>query len=205
MDSEFDQKPGVCLRWEKVKGGFLSARWAFELRTADQQPIAFVRGWPYVGPMTASTDGRTFTWNRRWNARPARPAPPVIAELVKDWGQDPRNIRELIDDTGTPILYVSGESYNGQADVRITFPDQRWLRFPIRGTGPQDAFMTAIDQAGNKVARFRVTRATRFNQVLAGVEIVVHPGQMLTDELVLAIAISPACLHHYFLTPAGGG
>jgi hypothetical protein len=208
MDSkccEYDQEPGVCLRWEKVRGGFLSAGWAFELRTADQQAIASVLGWPNVGSMTASTGGKTFTWNRRWNDRPARPAPPVLAELVKGWGQDPRKIRELIDDTGTPILYVSGESYNGQIDVRITFPDRRWFQFRIRATERRDAFMTATDQAGKKVARFRVSRVTRFNQHLAEVEIVVHPDRTLTDELVLAVAISPPWLHHYFLQPGGGG
>lgn len=208
MDSkwhEFDQKPGACLRWEKVKGGFSSARWTFELRAADQQEIASVRGWPHVGPMTACTGGKTFTWNRTGNDRPARPAPPVIADLVKGWGQDPRKIRELIDDTGTPILYVSGESFNGQAGIRIAFPDRRWLRFLIRGTGCQDALMTAIDQAGNKAARFRVTRVTRLNQLLAGAEIAVHPDRTLTDELALAIAISPASIHHFFLKPGGGG
>jgi hypothetical protein len=47
--------------------------------------------------------------------------------------------------------------------------------------------MTAVDQAGNKLARYRFTGSWK------SVEIVVHPGQRLTDELTLAIAaLAPA-------------
>jgi DivIVA domain-containing protein len=212
---DFDQQPGVYLRWERVKAGLLATRLAFELRTADQQAIASVRGWPIYGSMTASTGGKTFTWNRS----PVRSSSPVIAELaarswrdhaghftakpMKDSAQrrEARTVRELIDDTGIPILYSSGESFNYRAYARITFPDRRWLRFLVRGTGRGNAIMTAVDQAGNKVARYRITRITRFNQAMAQAEIAVHPDQRLTDELVLAIAMSPPWLYHYFDTP----
>jgi hypothetical protein len=213
---DFDQQPGVYLRWERVKGSLVAAaRWAFELRTADQQAIASLRGWPIYAPMTASTGGKTFTWNRG----PARSSSPDIADLAaRSWRdhaghftakpmkdsalrREARQVRELIDDTGTPILYSSGESFNYRAYARITFPDQRWLRFLVRGTGRGNAIMTAVDQAGNKVARYRITRITRFNGALVEVEIAVHPDRRLTDELVLAIAISPPWLYRYFDTP----
>jgi hypothetical protein len=64
----------------------------------------------------------------------------------------------------------------------IKFPDQRWLRFPVRGTSRGNAIMTAVDQAGNKVARYRFTGA--------GKEIAVHPDHRLTEELALVIAVS---------------
>jgi hypothetical protein len=203
----------VYLRWERITAGLRAARWEFELRTADQQAIASLRGWPIYGPMTASTGGKTFTWNRG----PARSSP-VIADLaarswrdhaghftaepMKDSAQrrEARKVRELIDDTGTPILYISGDSVDYRAYARITYPDQRWLRFLVRGTGRGNAIMTAVDQAGNKVARYRITRITRFNQAMVEAEIAVHPDQRLTDELVLAIAVSPPWLYHYFDT-----
>jgi DivIVA domain-containing protein len=211
---DFDQQPGVYLRWERVKGGWSATRWAFELRTADQQAIASLRGWPIYGSMTASTGGKTFTWNRK----PARSSPDIAelaayswrdhaghftAKPVKDSAQrrGSRQVRELIDDTGTPTLYSSGDSFNYRAYARITFPDRRWLRFLVRGTGRGNAIMTAVDQAGNKVARYRITRITRFNQAMVEAEIAVHPDQRLTDELVLAIAVSPPWLYHYFDTP----
>jgi hypothetical protein len=211
---DFDQQPGMYLRWERVRGGLLAARWAFELRKADRQAIASLRGWPIYGSVTASTGGKTFTCNRG----PARSSP-VIAELAaRSWGdragrftakpmkdsaqlREARKIRELIDDTGTPTLYMSGESSNYRACARITFPDQRSLRFLVRGTHRGNAIMTAVDQAGNKVARCRLTRFTRFNEILVEAEIAVHPDRKLTDELVLAIAISPPWLYHYFDTP----
>jgi DivIVA domain-containing protein len=210
---DFDQQPGTYLRWERVKGSLVAAaRWAFELRTADLQAIALLRGWPIYGSMTASTGGKTFTWNRS----PARSSSPIIADLAaRSWRdhaghftakpmkdsaqrQETRTVRELIDDTGTAILYSSGESFNYRAYARITFPDQRWLRFLVRGTGRGNAIMTAVDQAGNKVVRYRITRITRFNQAMVEAEIAVHPDQRLTDELVLAIAISAPWLYHYF-------
>jgi amino acid transporter len=47
-----------------------------------------------------------------------------------------------------------------------------------------NAIMTAIDQAGTKVARYRIIGSQlRWNKV-NWVEITVHPGQPLTDELL---------------------
>ena len=54
--------------------------------------------------------------------------------------------------------------------------------------------MTAVDQAGNKVARYRLTRY-RFGPYEA--EITVHPDQRLTGELTLAIAASAPWLSRY--------
>jgi hypothetical protein len=56
--------------------------------------------------------------------------------------------------------------------------------------------MTAVDQAGNKVARYRRSKSL--------VEITLHPDHNLTDELVLAIIISAPWLTSYFDVPTGG-
>jgi len=62
--------------------------------------------------------------------------------------------------------------------------------------------MTAVDQAGNKVARYRLTRY-RFGPYEA--EITVHPDQRPTDELALAIALSAPWLYSYFSQEYSGG
>lgn len=61
--------------------------------------------------------------------------------------------------------------------------------------------MTAVDQAGNRAARYRIISSRYF----AGdtVEITVRPDWKMTDELALAIATSAPWLNGYFQT--GGG
>lgn len=54
----------------------------------------------------------------------------------------------------------------------------------------------AFDQAGNCVLRCRMTNR--------GVDVVVNPAWLLTDELVLTIAASAPWLGNYF-TQKGGG
>ena len=61
--------------------------------------------------------------------------------------------------------------------------------------------MTAVDQAGNKVARYRLTGKLK----LLPIEITVHPDQQLTDELALVIALSAPWLSSYFTSSGGGG
>jgi hypothetical protein len=209
---DFGHHPGMALRWERVRTSALASRWEFELRTVDQQPIARLCCWPIYRSTTVSAGGRSFTINTP--DIPARSTagswPPGIGELaargwqdhagyftaatMTNWAQrdQARQVDELVDETGTPVLYTSGDSYNGRACARVTFPDQRWLRFLVRGTSYANAIMTAVDQAGNKVARYRAGRAPY------AAEILVHPNRQLTDELTLAIAISPAWLRHYF-------
>jgi hypothetical protein len=56
--------------------------------------------------------------------------------------------------------------------------------------------MTAVDQAGNKVARYRlVSNPPSFWKI---VEITVHPSRQLTDELALAILLSAPWLRSCF-------
>jgi hypothetical protein len=61
--------------------------------------------------------------------------------------------------------------------------------------------MTAVDQAGNKVARYR----SRPGPGPVECEITVHPGQQLSTELVLALVISSPWHYSYFTSSGGGG
>jgi len=58
--------------------------------------------------------------------------------------------------------------------------------------------MTAVDQAGNRVAGYRALEN-------GPIQITVHPEWELTDELVLALVISAPWLKLYFEQPGGGG
>jgi DivIVA domain-containing protein len=169
---DFGEHPGAHLRW--VRAGLRR----HDLRTAEQQTIASLRyGRPAATnsgrPATISAGGRTFTWKRA-----TRSSWPDIAAIVggshgdyyrghflvastpqakairKDGSADRVGLQlmELLDETGTPVLYTSGDG------SFIMFPDQRWLRCQARGFGvgpPRGTkvIVTAVDQAGNKVAR----------------------------------------------------
>lgn len=116
-----------------------------------------------------------------------------------------RQSRKLVDETGTPILYTNGRNFERAARASVSFPDGRSLRFPVRGTHRANAIMTAVDQAGNSVVRYRVTRLGRSGGLRNSVEVALHPGWKLTDELVLAITISAPWLSSYFSVQMGGG
>jgi hypothetical protein len=83
-------------------------------------------------------------------------------------------------------------------------PDRRWLRFLVRGTEPENAIMTAVDQAGNRVARYRQLADDPDPGGWGEVVITVHPDRELTHELVLAIVISAGWPGSYFNSPDSG-
>jgi hypothetical protein len=208
---DFAKLPGIRLSWvyAGAKGG------GPELRTADQQTIASYCD----GGITISASGRTFT--EKTVTRSSRPyiagivgyAPPGRGKLRTTINRVKLPLTEFLDGTGMPVLYTSGRHFDRSAGARITFPDQRWLRFPVRDTGPANAIMTAVDQSGNKVARYRLTGSSSWahkvrNALLprpGTVEITVHPGQPLTDELLLALTITGGLLNSYFDSGGGGG
>jgi hypothetical protein len=122
------------------------------------------------------------------------------------------DLKELVDATGIPgVLYASGRNFGYRAAASITFPGRRWLRFLVRGNERWNAIMTAVDQAGNRVARYRIISGPGFRigrnaaYGLGNVEIALHPGWKLTEERVLAVAISAPWLHSYFSVESGGG
>jgi hypothetical protein len=216
---DFGQAPGMHLRWGRTGRRLLRGA-CNELRTAQQQTIASRDG----QRLTVLTGGRSFTYKK--TDIPARSTadswPPGIAQLAaRSWRdsaghfaaetmsskaqrREARTARELVDETGIPILYSSGQNFNRRAYACVTFPDQRWLRFLVRGTEPWNTIMTAVDQAGNRVARYRKSTGDPPWE-RAKAEITVHPDQRLTDELVLAIAISAEWLESYFSSPSSGG
>jgi hypothetical protein len=210
---DFGQLAGTHLRWHGHQRG--------ELRTAQQHAIASrrVRMGPLVVTDVLSAGGKNFTVSGEMG--PGRfVLDPVVTKIAASGYQDgaghftayskdsartgwPRiaGLTALVDETGQPVQWMTGSNYAFKASARITFPDERWLRFLVRGTSEKHAIMTAVDQAGNKVIRFRRRGAYRDY----GTDVAVHPDRELTEELVLAIAMSADWLHDYFQTGSGGG
>ena len=196
---DFDRQPGTRLSWEQT------GKKQREVRTADQQAIASVNyaRWTVSGlkNRTLSAGGRTFTikpsqadtWPRAANII-SRDRPIAAHMLLRHTDEMYSSLlRELLDETGKPVLYKGRWHSPYYAGSYIKFPDQRWLRFPVRGTSRENAIMTAVDQAGNKVARYRFTGAR--------IEIAVHPDHRLTEELALVIAASATWAVDYFFVP----
>jgi hypothetical protein len=203
---DFGQVPGTRLWWGKAPKGLT------ELRIAEQQTLVSMQG---LWKETVSAGGRIFTWQRPFATDSSSPfAAELLARADRDalghYAENTRirtiltdlgigltnnaSVRGLVDGTGTPILYTAGSNYNWRACACILFPDQRWLRFLVRGSGDKNAIMTAVDQAANKVARYRlIDKSVRQEGYWSwgSVEIMVHPGWKLTDELTLALALSP--------------
>lgn len=183
---EFDQQPGTYLRLEWLK----IAR--CELRSADLQTIASM----------------TYRWS---DILGATDIPEMGDRVCISKGSfvlvrtRAKQSRKLVDETGTPVLCTSSRNFERSARASISFPDGRSLRFPVRGTHRANAIMTAVDEAGNSVAWYRITRFGRSGGLRNNVEVTVHPGWELTDELVLAITISAPWLSSYFSVQWGGG
>ena len=201
---DFDQQPGT--RLSLVPTGAMR----HELRTAEQQTVAAVGD--RLGTTTLNAGRRTFTLKR------VRSGPGIDGAISRDRPDLPAHtwmsqagwdawLSQLLDETGTPVLYTGGHhaglEIGGQHTDRyacgyIKFPGHRWLRFPVRGTRRANAVMTAVDQGGTKVARYRLARKESGLRWKVG--ITVHPGQELTDELALALALSAPWLSSFFQT-----
>jgi DivIVA domain-containing protein len=183
---EFGQQPGTYLRLEWAG---IARR---ELRSAGQQTIASM----------------SCKWSDIWLT-------PDISEIGARFSINNESFvlkctgyaqsRKLVDKTGTPILYTSGKNFERIAGASISFPDGRSLRFPVRGTYRANAIMTAVDEAGNSVARYRIIRFSTGGLGRKSVEVALHPGWELTNELMLAIMISAPQLRSYFSVQGGGG
>jgi len=207
---DFGRQPGTRLSW--VRTGTLRR----ELRTTDQQTVvsfryaAIAANWPsptsIVGNHRLSAGGRTFTLKR---VTPS--AWPGIATTISrdrlgadrklQHQTDDRDpfLRQHLDDTGIAVLYRGGKHIERNAGSYVKFPGQRWLRFPVRGTKRANAITTAVDQAGNKVARYQFAGCRK------AIEIALHPDQRLTEEQALTIAVSASWIDDFFSREGGGG
>jgi len=209
---DFGQQPGMSLTWG-WSGHLLPNLWLlrYELRTAEQQTVT--SGDAFADRLRVGD--RRFARKRLSSPRRSPGSWPGLAEAYAlNWRDSVGHFAagatrrsgmrapinsQYVDETGMPVLCAMGSAIDNRACAHIGFPDQRWLRFLVRGTRRANAIMTAVDQAGNKIARYRrVAGRAGINKI----EITIHPDEKLTDELVLAIAISAQWLGRYFDTGA---
>jgi DivIVA domain-containing protein len=177
---DFDELPGMHLRWEWTG---ITHR---ELRTQEKQTLVDCRG---ASQLTFGASGRTFALLGDQLVDKAK---------ISSYGLGKYETGEA----RIPVLYVVGEHCGRRPGGSIRFPDQGHLQFPVQATERGNAVMTAVDEAGNRVARYRGPGTPFFRDP---VEITVHPDWELTDQRALALAISAGWLRSYFSAPGGGG
>jgi hypothetical protein len=199
--------PGTRLRW--VRTGVSRS----ELRAGGRQVSASVRrrlSWSSWSGQAGvvRVGGRTFTSQRVSRSAWPRTAATFGAGFPaagdsrgeKGWGT-----RVLADPSGLPVLCSGGQNFDHRAGAYIRLPGGRWFQFPVRGRDRESAIMTALDQDGNKVTLYRMVRADGGLPAVPQVEIVVHPDQGITEELLLILAVSAPWLWTYFRQDSGGG
>lgn len=101
-------------------------------------------------------------------------------------------------ETRASILRGAGLNFDHRARMAMELPDGRRFRFPVRGTSLANAVMTAVDDKGDRIARFRSARGSGF-------EVVVAPHVPITTELLLIVAASSPAVFLYFKVWSSGG
>jgi hypothetical protein len=86
----------------------------------------------------------------------------------------------------------------------IQVPSRGHFRFPITGSHRGDAVMSAVDESGTSVIKYRnITKPHRTRP--DGIEVVVAPeADMELDSLFLLISSSSWWLRSFFATGSGG-
>lgn len=79
-------------------------------------------------------------------------------------------------ETNAPVVRGAGRNFGRRARMTLELPNGRHLRFPVRGTSPANAVMTAVDDKGDRLAKARSARGTGF-------EVVMPPHMPITTEL----------------------
>jgi DivIVA domain-containing protein len=219
--SELDEEQGLHLRYQG------KSRRPSVLLTADNEPLVTVKGRYALTEKRRTvhlvTKKGSYTLRsvcpRRWLAprkrrevkrSPESPIAVVAAEARCDRGGHHLSkdvsaqschllgLQEATDDaTGVGVLYISGQTLSRRCWMRITFPDGRWLRFLVRGDLSTSGIMTASDQSGRRLVRYKVARP-----LSTEIKLVVNPSIALSEELLLAMSLSAPSLPWYFVDRA---
>jgi hypothetical protein len=104
------------------------------------------------------------------------------------------------------VLVLESRNYDSRASGiasssshRYTFPVQHRRRLPRS----RCAVMSAVDEQGRTVALYRRIRSP--GQLWRQVEIVVTPGEALSNELIVLLITTARFVATYFEHPGGGG
>jgi hypothetical protein len=218
---DLDRSEGTHLRYVD---SLLTAR-----RLEADRLLATIRSSQLTLRLTLARNGKSYTLRRVSQDRRSEPQIGRHAELSRDasrgryangaesdhmdppwarpfWrfvvnnpgGRSGDQISELTDDSiGSPVLWYSGNNFHYKATTLISLPDGRWFRFPVRGQTRGAAVMTAVDESLNRVIRYKKVRPFSSH-----IKVVVNPHFTLTDDIVLAIALTAPLVSRYFNTPS---
>jgi hypothetical protein len=104
--------------------------------------------------------------------------------------------------TGRPAFISTGTHMNHEADGTIELPGHGTFEFPIQGTIPFNAVMSAVDESGKSQLHYRISDyklAEKTRQRLNSIEVVIEPEcQMPMETVLLLIAASSSWLRTYF-------
>jgi hypothetical protein len=110
-----------------------------------------------------------------------------------------REVYELVEEaTGQVVLWRIGQHRDEYDGGFIVFADRQWVRFPVLGGGTlssRNHVMTALDQRGRRLVRYRLERLHE--------TIRVNPTRQLDNSLLAAISITLGWLSNYN-NPSGG-
>lgn len=93
--------------------------------------------------------------------------------------------------TGEPVLWIGGRHSDRVPSGRVLLPGRRLLVFPVVGTRPGNAVMTAVTESGSTVLWFRRISWRNY-------EVVVGPDCDLATELLCVIDLAAGWLASYF-------
>jgi hypothetical protein len=100
--------------------------------------------------------------------------------------------------TGDQVLWIRGINFARIAGGLVLLPGQRYLVFPVTGSRPGNAVMTAVSESGTTMLWFR-------RMPKGVIEVVVAPDCPVTGEVLCAIGLTANWLAKYFASPGGGG
>jgi hypothetical protein len=96
------------------------------------------------------------------------------------------------------------------ANGTIELPGHGTFGFPVQGTNPFNAVMSAVDESGKSQLHYRIgdskLAVKTWQRNLDSVEVIIAPEcQMRMESVLLLIAASSSWLRTYFEPTGGGG
>ena len=99
-----------------------------------------------------------------------------------------------------PVVTITGMHFNRSAGTQFELRDGTVVTFPVVSTYRPQAVMMAQDATGRVLAHFRLVR----RDVRQICEIVVPPGSLSGDDLLIVLGFGGSMIRQYFDTPGGG-
>lgn len=126
---------------------------------------------------------------------------------MRSSGKSKDQINELVDvANGATVMTMTGIRYGGRATTRLSTPSDVSLTFPVTGS-VTTATMSAIDDAGDRLIRYRVNKpkggvwAIGAVLDLIPVEVVVTDVAESIPSLALVIAATSGFVRSFFRRP----